>query len=660
MKCHLNIKRQLTLNYLALTLIICCVFTFGGIKLMYSSVITQSQTMLSQFSSEIASSMSRLIEDEKTAAELIATSPILTSSTTTMEEKTLYIADIVEQFDYRIGSFLDMDGYSHSVEGVFEAHTKDYYLISKQGVTHFTAPYPSSKDGVLQFAVTTPIYNEKGEIHGVLYLSKAAENLAAIARNIQIGDSGSATIINTNGEIVVDADLQKVEDKVNYIALAETDSTYSDIARVYSNILTGESGTDQYRLNGVTKFVGYAPIETANWYIAVTTEISTAKAILSFVLITLVMVVLSVLIVSFISTNFSKRLTSLRDSVAKVATGDFTVSPIPSQKNDEITEIHHALENTKQSMRHMISMLQDTSKHLEIDCDKLATISTQVDSSTKNINDSIQATTTAQSTQSTNLTDITRQLVEFDKSISNNIHKITQVNNMSLTISQDATHSSKELQDTAQSMNTLSHSFADFTSEVEEMKDNILKITDMINLINSIADQTNLLALNASIEAARAGEAGKGFAVVANEVKVLAEQSQHSAQTIQDIVNGVFIKTESITAASNKLNEQFILNESTLDSTLNSVQQIIDSVAQITPMIQSINSDFSLITKQKDGIIQSVQETSLASEQMTRSSEQILDETHELIDLAQDINTAIQTLSHISNDNNQSISQLKI
>ncbi len=91
----------------------------------------------------------------------------------------------------------------------------------------------------------------------------------------------------------------------------------------------------------------------------------------------------------------------------------------------------------------------------------------------------------------------------------------------------------------------------------------VTRINDLTNDILGISSQTNLLALNASIEAARAGEAGKGFAVVAEEIRVLADNSRETANSIQEISKMVTGAVESL--AENAEEMMRYVNETVLD-----------------------------------------------------------------------------------------------
>jgi methyl-accepting chemotaxis protein len=107
-------------------------------------------------------------------------------------------------------------------------------------------------------------------------------------------------------------------------------------------------------------------------------------------------------------------------------------------------------------------------------------------------------------------------------------------------------------------INTLEEGNKRTNENISNLVKSFEKISNMAQVINSIAAQTNLLALNAAIEAARAGEQGKGFAVVAGEVRKLAEMTKESTQDITQLIKQIEEETKAVLENSKKDAEAII------------------------------------------------------------------------------------------------------
>lgn len=186
-------------------------------------------------------------------------------------------------------------------------------------------------------------------------------------------------------------------------------------------------------------------------------------------------------------------------------------------------------------------------------------------------------------------------------------------------------------------LNAGSKNIGNLSESIKDIENSGNEITNVIDIINSIAKKTKILAINAEVEAARVGETGKSFAVVAQEVGTLAQSVENAAKN-----------TGSIIEKNKNYIKRAVENTEGVEKTIVSIEKEINELNVIISQVSGASSEQ---TKNIGKMRGDMSEIKNAASENASSAEDMSSSTQELSSMTDNLDEHVDKIKKTISNN---------
>ena len=338
-------------------------------------------------------------------------------------------------------------------------------------------------------------------------------------------------------------------------------------------------------------------------------------------------VLLSLLIIR----NIKSAVSDVNDTLVALARRDLTAHT-RYQGGDEFGVIARNLDHMTQQIKDVIQEIGNAAAQVATAAEESSAVALQT---SQNV---------AQQRQGTD--QVATAINEMSATVKDVARSTTEAAEMSRQVNDNTLQGKREIEDTVRLVQALSTQAEQTARIILELKKESDAISSVLDVIRGVAEQTNLLALNAAIEAARAGEQGRGFAVVADEVRQLAQKTQDSTVSIQQMISN--LQSGSDRAASS------------MQETLDKAQASADNVVKAGELLVQIADGIASISDRNIQVASAAEEQSLVSEEINRNVNDINDLVIQVSAAAEQTAVNSRELASLADHQQQLVCRFKV
>lgn len=462
-------------------------------------------------------------------------------------------------------------------------------------------------------------------------------------------DSSYAYVVGSDGTMIYHPDESKVGQPVENPA----------IKQVVADLEAGKEQQDGmaiYEFRGAEKYAAYYVTSNKAAILVITADrgdiLSAKDAIYAraggaAIIIFIVLGIISFLIASKMTrpiveiTNVIKRFSSLNFAES------LTTIRI-SKRKDETGQMARAIGDLREKLVTIVSQIKSQSELLYNASTELDTNASHTTSTVGNVETAVNEIATGATNQASETQKATDDIVNMGNMIehtNSQVENLTSTANLMRESSEEAAATLKELDN----INQQAIASIDVIYEQTNITNiSALKIKEATTLISSIAEETNLLSLNASIEAARAGEAGRGFAVVASQIQKLADQSNESANQIDQIIHALIEDSEKAVKTMDEVKTIMNLQSENVHKTGQVFEQVRDGISSSISGVGEIATRTTQLDKARGDVVDVVQNLTAIAQQNAASTEETSASVMEVSNVMQEIMENANRLKEIA------------